>query len=255
MDSSQPFEHVHADMVTTKASTTNQSETPCIGTRSLGLTIRGLTLLNDISIQVTTPGITMILGPNGAGKSLLIKCLHGLITPTRGRFEIGLHQGVDLIPQAMVFQKPVLLRRSVIDNLQFADRHSHQREALELALGAVRLLEKKDQPATQLSGGEQQRLSLARALITQPKLLFLDEPTASLDPASVLIIEQLINQASHEGVKSVFISHDIGQAKRLASDVIFLNRGQVTEHTDAATFFTNPQSREAKAYLNGEIVL
>ena len=242
-------------MVTPKAPTSNQSEIPCIGTMNLGLTIRGSILLNDISIQVTTPGVTMILGPNGAGKSLLIKCLHGLIAPTRGRFEIGLHQRGKTIPQAMVFQKPVLLRRSVIDNLQFADRHSHQREALERALEAVSLLEKKDQPATQLSGGEQQRLSLARALITKPKLLFLDEPTASLDPASVLIIEQLIKQASQQGVKSVFISHDIGQAKRLGSDVIFLNRGQVIEHTDAATFFNNPHSREAKAYLDGEIVL
>ena len=242
-------------MVTPKAPTSNQSSEMRIEAMSLSLTIRDSTLLNNISIQVTAPGITMILGPNGAGKSLLIKCLHGLIAPTRGRFEIGLHQGDNPIPQAMVFQKPVLLRRSVIDNLQFADRHSHQRAALEQALEAVRLLEKKDQPATQLSGGEQQRLSLARALITQPKLLFLDEPTASLDPASVLIIEQLIKQASQQGVKSVFISHDIGQAKRLGSDVIFLNRGQVIEHTDAATFFTNPHSREAKAYLDGEIVL
>jgi tungstate transport system ATP-binding protein len=219
-------------MVTPETPASKQSKILSIETMSLGLNIRGSTLLNNISLQVSTSSVTMILGPNGAGKSLLIKCLHGLIEPTKGRFEIALHRCSDPVPQAMVFQKPVLLRRSVMENLQFAD-----------------------QPATQLSGGEQQRLSLARALITQPKLLFLDEPTASLDPASVLIIEQLINQASQQGVKSVFISHDIGQAKRLASDVIFLNRGQVTEHTDAATFFTNPQSREAKAYLDGEIVL
>ena len=140
-------------MVITKAPTTNQMETLRIETMGLGLAIRGSTLLNDISIQVATRGVTMILGPNGAGKSLLIKCLHGLITPTRGRFEIGLSQDGDPIRQAMVFQKPVLLRRSVIDNLQFADRYSHQKEALEQALEAVRLLEKKDQPATQLSGG------------------------------------------------------------------------------------------------------
>lgn len=241
-------------MVTTKPSAANRAETPCIETMSLGLTIRASTLLNDISIRVDTPGVTMILGSNGAGKSLLIKCLHGLITPTVGRLKIGLNLGSTPISQAMVFQKPVLLRRSVIDNLQFADPHSHQRPDLERSLDAVRLLEKKDRPATQLSGGEQQRLSLARALITKPELLFLDEPTASLDPASVLIIEQLIKQASHHGVKSVFISHDLGQAKRLASDVIFLNHGHVLEHTDAATFFTNPQSREAQAYLDGEVV-
>ena len=150
--------------------------------------------------------------------------------------------------QAMVFQKPVLLRRSVMDNMRFADQDRQTQSELEQALDSVQLLEKRDHPATQLSGGEQQRLALARALLTKPDLLLLDEPTASLDPASVLIIEKLIQQATRQHIKSIFISHDIGQARRLSADVIFLNRGLVIEYSDAAPFFFAPHSDEAKAF-------
>lgn len=219
----------------------------------LCLSIRNNHLLNKVSFTINTAGVTMVLGPNGAGKSLLLKCIHGLLHPTEGSIAFT---GSNPKPkQAMVFQKPVLLRRSVLDNMLFANKNQQEYPAIEKALKSVQLLNKKDHPATQLSGGEQQRLALARALITQPDLLLLDEPTASLDPASVLIIEELISQANERGIKSVFISHDIGQAKRLAADVLFLNRGQVIEHTEATTFFATPRSREAKAYLNGEIVL
>ncbi len=220
---------------------------------NLDLSIRNIKLLNDISVTITTSGVTMVLGPNGAGKSLFLKCIHGLVTPTKGSICFaGTH---DYPKQAMVFQKPVLLRRSVMQNMRFASQMQQSMTELEEALVSVHLSDKKDYPATQLSGGEQQRLALARALITRPELLLLDEPTASLDPGSVLIIEDLIQKAAREGVKIVFISHDIGQAKRLAADVLFLNRGQMVEHSEATTFFTTPQSNEAMAYLNGEIVL
>jgi tungstate transport system ATP-binding protein len=219
----------------------------------LCLSIRNNHLLHKVSFVINTNGVTMVLGPNGAGKSLLLKCIHGLLHPSDGSI---VFTGSNLNPkQAMVFQKPVLLRRSVIENMRFASQRQQPIAELEDALASVRLLEKKDDPATQLSGGEQQRLALARALITRPNLLLLDEPTASLDPASVLIIEELIQQSAKEGVKIIFISHDIGQAKRLAADVVFLNRGQIVEHSEATTFFTTPQSNEAMAYLNGEIVL
>ena len=155
----------------------------------------------------------------------------------------------------MVFQKPVLLRRSVMHNMRFADQGTQTDTELEQALDSVRLLEKIDHPATQLSGGEQQRLALARALLTKPDLLLLDEPTASLDPASVVIIEKLIQQATQQYIKSIFISHDIGQARRLSADVIFLNHGQAVEYSDAAPFFSDPHSDEARAFLSGEIVL
>jgi len=155
----------------------------------------------------------------------------------------------------MVFQKPVLLRRTVMDNLTFAAPKTTPPEVLHDMLERVNLSGKDQQPARVLSGGEQQRLALARALLTQPKILFLDEPTASLDPASVLIIERLIQEATADGVKSIVISHDIGQAKRLADDVLFLHQGRVTEHTSAATFFTQPLTCQAQAYLAGDVVL
>lgn len=215
--------------------------------------MRGSRVLDQIDLTIDQPGVTMILGPNGAGKSLLLKCIHGLLSPTQG--SIGFN-GLKRNPkQAMVFQKPVLLRRSVMDNMRFADQDKQTQSELEQALDSVQLLEKREHPATQLSGGEQQRLALARALLTKPDLLLLDEPTASLDPASVLIIEKLIQQATQQHIKSIFISHDIGQARRLSADVIFLNRGLVIEYSDAAPFFFAPHSDEAKAFLSGEIVL
>lgn len=215
--------------------------------------MRGSRVLDQIDLTIDQPGVTMILGPNGAGKSLLLKCIHGLLSPTQG--SIGFN-GLKRNPkQAMVFQKPVLLRRSVMDNMRFADQDKQTQSELEQALDSVQLLEKREHPATQLSGGEQQRLALARALLTKPDLLLLDEPTASLDPASVLIIEKLIQQATRQHIKSIFISHDIGQARRLSADVIFLNRGLVIEYSDAAPFFFAPHSDEAKAFLSGEIVL
>ena len=224
-----------------------------IEAEELCLSIRNNHLLHKVSFALNTNGVTMVLGPNGAGKSLLLKCIHGLLYPTEGSITFT---GSNLNPkQAMVFQKPVLLRRSVLENMRFASQNHDAYSEIEKALKAVQLLNKKEHPATQLSDGEQQRLALARALIKKPDLLLLDEPTASLDPASVLIIEELIHQASEQGIKIIFISHDLGQAKRLAADVLFLNRGQMIEHSEATTFFTTPRSGEAKAFLNGEIVL
>ena len=222
----------------------------------LSLKLGDSELLHEICLTSHTSGVTMVLGPNGAGKSLLLKCLHGLLKPSQGSFSLANAPDQATAPrQAMVFQKPCLLRRSVLENMEFvAPKRTKDTEILEL-LRKVHLHGKEKQPARLLSGGEQQRLSLARALITKPEILFLDEPTASLDPASVLIIEQLIKNAAENGVKSIFVSHDLGQAKRLGSDIIFLHQGRLIEHADAASFFTSPQSREARAYLDGEIVL
>jgi len=230
--------------------------TPFIEVNHLNLNINGHQLLQDISLVSDTPGVTMVMGPNGAGKSLFLRCLHGLLAPTSGSIRL-LNQELEATrsSQSMVFQKPVLLRRNVIKNLEFAAPTGISNSFIRQLLEKVHLSGKELQPARLLSGGEQQRLALARSLLTRPRLLLLDEPTASLDPASVLIIERLISQATADGVKCIFISHDLGQAKRLGADVIFLHQGRLTEHTDADTFFTAPQSREAKAYLNGELVL
>jgi len=198
----------------------------------------------------------MVMGPNGAGKSLFLKCLHGLIKPTFGSIKVcGEEIQGPSTDQAMVFQKPVLLRRSVYENLQFAAHRRTDSGTIDKALCTAHLDDKRDLPARLLSGGEQQRLALVRALLRNPKLLALDEPTASLDPASVQIIESLIKDFTEVGGKTIFISHDVGQAKRIGSEIIFLHKGRIVEHTDADVFFSNPVSKEAKAYLNGQLII
>ena len=212
-------------------------------------------VLDNLNLLIKDPGITVIMGPNGAGKSLTLRCLHGLIKPDRGSIALGALSVADSQrQQAMVFQHPVLLRRNVMQNLAFAKPEADHRELID-ALTAVNLDDRAEQPARLLSGGEQQRLALARALLNQPKLLLLDEATASLDPASVLLIESLIRKQSQAGTKVILISHDQGQARRLADDVVFICRGQVVEHRPADAFFSHPESREAQAYLTGDIIV
>ena len=199
----------------------------------------------------------MVMGPNGAGKSLLLKLLHGLMQPTAGRIDWGgLAPAEVTARQALVFQKPVLLRRSVAANIDFVLRSRMKDPARRDALlDHVGLAHKAGQPARLLSGGEAQRLALARALATDPEVLFLDEPTASLDPASVLAIESIVHEARDRGVRIIFVSHEIGQARRMADDVVFLHGGRVVEHSPADRFFSAPQSDAARDYLSGRIVV
>ena len=213
------------------------------------------TLLDQLALTIHASGITAILGPNGAGKSLLLRCIHGLIKPDHGSIQLG-QMGINesRTLQSMVFQHPVLLRRTVIQNLQFAAPTCPQDLLLE-ALDSVNLLDRLDSPARMLSGGEQQRLALARALLNDPQLLLLDEATASLDPASVHLIESLVLKVRARGTKVILVSHDQGQARRLADEVVFMARGQVLEHTPADVFFESPQTAQAKAYLAGELFL
>jgi len=214
-------------------------------------------VLAGVNLFIDSPGITVIMGPNGAGKSLLLRCLHGLIQPDRGAITLGqLKVPESRRWQAMVFQQPVLLRRTVLQNLAFAvpaiAKSSPQR--LVQALETVNLADRADQPARMLSGGEQQRLSLARALLSQPSLLLLDEATASLDPASVLLIESLVKAQSAQGTKVILVSHDQGQARRMADEVVFISNGQVAEQASADTFFAAPETPVAQAYLAGELL-
>lgn len=216
-------------------------------------------LIKELSLQINASGITMVIGPNGAGKSLLLRLLHGLLTPFSGRIEWGgLQAGLDVTRrQGMVFQKPVLLRRSVLANINFVLRARGSRSGCsgEEWLDRVGLAKQAKQPARLLSGGEQQRLALARALATNPEVLFLDEPTASLDPASVHALEAIVRDVAQSGTKVIFVSHDISQARRLADDVVFLNHGQVTEHQSASAFFETPKSEPACAYLDGRLLV
>ncbi|MGI9451319.1 MAG: ATP-binding cassette domain-containing protein, partial [Geminicoccaceae bacterium] len=196
---------------------------------------------------------------NGAGKSLLLRLLHGLLSPTSGEIFFGGAPLDDQVraQQAMVFQRPVLLRRSVGANLDFVLRLRGEASASrrDSLLDQVGLLDKEKQPARLLSGGEQQRLALARVLALEPKVLFLDEPTASLDPASTLMIEEIARSVQRQGAMVVFVTHDLGQARRLADDIIFLHRGRLEEQSPAEPFFENPKSDAAKAFLEGQIVV
>lgn len=230
--------------------------------RRLTYAASGKRVIDSLDLTVEERGITAIMGPNGAGKSVLLRLMHGLIAPTSGEILwAGKRMDRELARrQAMVFQKPVLLRRSAAGNIWHAlglrgidrgERAIRVDGALKLA-GLERLA---SMPARVLSGGEQQRLCLARALSLEPDILFLDEPTASLDPASTLAIEGLLIDAQHRGIKVIVVTHDVGQARRLAQDVVFLHHGRVTEHDEAKRFFAHPHSEAARAFLAGGLVL
>ena len=223
------------------------------------LDISGERLLGGIDLTLARAPLTVIMGPNGAGKSLLLRLIHGMIDPTAGRIAWNGAPATDAHRkrQAMMFQSPVLLRRSAGANIDFVLKlrgRADPARRTEL-LEQVGLSHMAQRPARKLSGGEQQRLALARALAMRPHVLFLDEPTASLDPASILMIEEIVRAEQDRGTKVIFVTHDIGQARRLADDVVFLHRGRVLEHTPAAQFFDRPTSHEAREFLAGRIVL
>jgi len=233
-----------------------------VSAEKLAFETRGKRLIDGIDLTLEGRSVTVIMGPNGAGKSLLLRLLHGLLKPTQGKILWnGRPADKDVARrQAMVFQRPVLLRRSVAANIRYAlDVHevpsSESARRLETMLRIARLEHLAERPARVLSGGEQQRLALARALSTAPQILFLDEPTASLDPASTLAIEELLRQAHAGGTKLVLVTHDLGQAKRLADEVVFMYRGRIAEHTDKHHFFAAPVSAPAQAFVEGHIVL
>jgi tungstate transport system ATP-binding protein len=230
--------------------------------RKLSYEANGKRVIDALDLTVETRGITVLMGPNGAGKSVLLRLMHGLIVPTSGEITwAGQRMSREIARrQAMVFQKPVLLRRSAAANIWHALglRGVNRGDRVIRVDGALKLAGLQHQavmPARVLSGGEQQRLCLARALSLEPEILFLDEPTASLDPASTMAIEGLLIDAQHRGIKIIVVTHDVGQARRLAQDVVFLHHGRVSEHGMAKIFFKRPDSDAARAFLAGGLVL
>jgi tungstate transport system ATP-binding protein len=222
----------------------------------VGFDVRGQNLLRHIGLTFSSGGLTVIMGPNGAGKTLLLRLCHGLLQPTSGEIRWN---GNAENRHAMVFQRPVLLRRSARANLVHALAlrkvpRGGRRKRADAALERFGLLSLADRPARVLSGGEQQRLAIARAWALDPQVLFLDEPSSALDPGATRQIEDAIAAIKSDGVKIVMATHDLGQAKRLADDVVFLNRGQIVEHTPAKDFFEKPRSKEAQAFLRGELL-
>jgi tungstate transport system ATP-binding protein len=225
-----------------------------------GVVVSGNRILSDISLAIAPGAPTVLIGPNGAGKTTLLRLLMGLVPPSRGRLTRGGREGVAPARCAIVFQRPAMLRRSAAGNIRFAlaaagiprdERAARCRELLEL----VGLSHLESTPARRLSGGEQQRLALARALARYPAVLFLDEPTASLDPAATNAVEDIIRDVAAGGIKVVMATHDLGEARRLAGDTVLLHRGRVIEAGDAASFFTTPRTPEAKKFIAGELLV
>lgn len=221
----------------------------------------GRRLLDGVSFTLGVGSLTLIMGPNGAGKSLLLRLCQGLLEPHSGQVSwAGLTAKAARPHLAMVFQRPVLLRRSAAANIDYAlgargiKRHARKAQVLA-ALQRTELEHLADRPARVLSGGEQQRLAIARAWALQPQALFLDEPTANLDPAATRAVENLVRAIHADGATVVMTTHDLGQARRLAQDVMFLHRGRLLEHTPASAFFTRPQSLDAAAFLNGDLLV
>ena len=219
----------------------------------------GTAIINGISARIEAGPRTIILGPNGAGKSVLMRLCHGLLEPTGGRIVWhGARNGDVRRRQAMVFQRPVMLRRSALANvvygLQLAGKSRRESELRALDVLEVVGLEKQAQrPARVLSGGEQQRLALARAWALGPDVLFLDEPTANLDPASAHDIENIVNAIHASGTKIIMTTHNLGQARRLGDEILFISDGRLVEHTPIDRFFKEPASVEAAAFIKGEL--
>lgn len=219
----------------------------------------GKLLVEPNSFIIPAGGLTVLLGPNGAGKSLTLRLCHGLLTPSRGAVRWAAGAEGRSKRHAMVFQKPIMLRRSVEANithaLAAAGANSTKRKARAAqALQRFGLAERASQPARLLSGGEQQRLAIARAWALQPELLFLDEPTSQLDPAATRQIEDLLSGLVAEGITVMMSTHDLGQARRLADRVLFLHRGRLVEDAPGKDFFAGPHSAEARAFLAGELL-
>jgi tungstate transport system ATP-binding protein len=220
----------------------------------------GQKILRQISLVIDRGAPTVLIGPNGSGKTTLLRAAMGLIAPSSGRLIWGGQPQSPPLRRAIVFQRPVMLRRSAFGNIHYAlasagvPRRARRRRADEL-LSLVDLQGLGDRPARRLSGGEQQRLALARALAREPRILFLDEPTASLDPAATKAIEELVRSVSKSGVKIVMATHDLGEARRLAGDIVLLHRGAIVERAAADQFFHSPATKEAQAFLAGELLL
>ena len=220
---------------------------------------RGKTLLGPVDFTVSPSGFTIVMGPNGAGKTTLLRALHGLERLSSGQVDWQVPFAQTLQRQAFVFQTPIMMRRSVRDNLAYplilhgmAKRDAHalaadwaERVGLRAAL---------DQQAPQLSGGEKQKLALARALIRSPDIIFLDEPCANLDGRAIREIEAILQGAQASGTRILMATHDIGQARRLATDIVFLMHGKIIETADAKAFFDAPKTPQAAALLKGDIV-
>lgn len=219
-----------------------------------------VTILDRVSLVLTQGPPTVLIGPNGSGKTTLLRVAMGLTAPTDGRVTWAGNPALPPLRRAIVFQRPTMLRRSVLANLRYALAHAgvprpQWPARIAELLTLVGLTGLEERPARKLSGGELQRLALARALARDPELLFLDEPTASLDPAATKAIEDVVHAVVARGIKVVISTHDLGEARRLAGEIMLMHRGRVVETGPAEAFFTRPQTGEARRFVAGELLI
>jgi len=220
---------------------------------------RGKRLVGPVDLTLKGDGLCVVMGPNGSGKTTLLRLMHGTARLTAGRISWACPTEEARHHQAFVFQQPVVLRRTVEENLTYplrlrGTRRAAAKNAARDWAERVGLGDHLSRRAMVLSGGEQQKLAIARALITEPALVFLDEPTASLDGRAMREIETILLEAKAAGVQLILSTHDMGQARRIADRVVFMLGGKVHETGPAARFFDAPQTPQARAYLQGDIV-
>jgi tungstate transport system ATP-binding protein len=225
--------------------------------RRVSVRFRDLDALRNVDLVLDGRSRVAVLGPNGAGKSVLLRTLHGLLAPSTGEvlWNGSRERARD---QAMVFQRPVMLRRTARGNVDYAlamrgIRGVQRTARCEDALARVGLAALAERPARVLSGGEQQRLALARAWALAPGMLFLDEPTSSLDPAAAAEVERVMGEIHGAGTALVFTTHHLGLARRASDEVLFMQGGRVVERAATADFFARPHSEEARLFLEGEL--
>ncbi|MEQ9695194.1 ATP-binding cassette domain-containing protein [Shimia sp. SDUM112013] len=220
---------------------------------------RGKVLVGPVDLTLATEGVTIVIGPNGSGKTSLLRMLHGIARLNAGDITWSCPITEAREKQAFVFQTPIMMRRSVRDNLMFPLRVSgvakpEARARAEEWGQRIGLGEALTRQATVLSGGERQKLAIARALIRNPEVLFLDEPCAALDGRAMREVEEILQNAVSGGTRIIMSTHNMGQARRLATEVIFMLGGLVHEFSSAPPFFEAPRTPQAQAFLRGDIV-
>ena len=220
----------------------------------------GMPILDRVGLTIAAGPPTLLIGPNGSGKTTLLRAAMGLVSPSEGRITWGGQALSQPARCAIVFQRPAMLRRNAAANIAYALRAAGvARPRRQAAIGALLALVGLDQlrhrPARRLSIGEQQRLALARALALDPEVLFLDEPTASLDPAATKAIEDIVRGIAGSGIKIVMATHDLGEARRLAGDIVLLHRGRIVETGATPAFFEAPRTEAARRFLAGDLLV
>jgi len=229
---------------------------PLLRLEHAGVRFGDVQALRDVNLVLHRGDRLMLVGANGSGKTTLLRLLHGLV-PFVGRRELSAAQGAAPVV-AMLFQRPFLLSLSVRFNVLLAlwlhgVPRAQRGERCARALQRVGLDGVARRPARDLSGGQQQRLALARAWALQPDVLLLDEPTASLDPGAKREVERLIDDLAADGVTVVMSTHNLGQAKRLATRVAYLEAGRLVVELPVDRFFNDALPAEAALFLKGEL--